>query len=404
MALYAGAGCQPLAIPDCPRSADGTSLQARVLVLDDGERRLALVSLTVIALLRADALRVRAAVAAAAGVPPEAVLVACTHLHSGPATMLPDPSARRALVDRLCAAAAAAARQAASLRPARVGYAVDDLPGVSRVRRIQRYDGSVITLRRAWPQYWGWASDPQTRGPEEPLDDLLTVLRVDTAAGEPLAAVVHFTCHPIPDYFGYAADLVERALAGPPCLVFNGCQGTVDAPFEVPLRGRLQAEQLPILGSILGYRCLELLQRAQTRDGGPVAVAGCPVFLPADAVFLSEPGDKAALYASALAAGGFDTEVQCLRIGDLAFAGLPGEAAVGFGATVEQLSPFGLARAIGLANDEVGYLLPAESRARGGYEADPRLWGLADGQALPILREAVARCFAGLEAVRARPA
>lgn len=381
--LHAGAGAAPLALPDWPQTTDGTSLQARVLVLDDGNTRLALVSLTALCLVRRHADLVRQAVAEAAQVPFDQVLCACTHVHSGPPIFGGDA----ATIERLAKAAGLAATRA-RLQPAQLGYATTHLAGLSRVRRLLRRDGTAITLRRAWPQYWGWVTDPEIIGPEEELDDLLTVLRVDDAQGEPLAAVLHFTCHPIPDFLGYAADLVERT-RGVPCLVLNGCSGSVDTPFEVPLRGKRQGEQLPLLGQVLGHRVLSELARTETRPDVSLAVRSRAIFLPVVNEFLSSPAEKADIWPEALRDGGFHTLVQCLQLGDLALVGLPGEAHVGFGARLAEASPFALTRPVGLANDEVGYLFPPEARARGGYEPDPQYWGVVADEGLEILLAAV---------------
>jgi hypothetical protein len=253
------------------------------------------------------------------------------------------------------------------------------------VRRILRRDGSAVTLRRAWPQYWGWADDPETVGPEEPLDDLLTVLRVEDMDGAPLAAMMHFACHPIPDFFGHAADLVESTVPGVPCLVFNGCSGTVDTPFEVPMRGRTQAEQLPILGDILGYRTLELLARAEASTEPTLAVASRETFLPAHKHFLEAPGFRAQIWPWLLEEGGFPVTVQALRLGEMAWVTTPGEVQHGFGARLAEGSPFPFTRVIGMADQEVGYMLWPESRARGSYEADLDQWAVTAEEALDLL-------------------
>ena len=388
-ALQAGVGVAPLAIPGWAQSGDGTPLLARVLVLDNGTLRLALVSLTCLELMGGAGGIIRARVAAATGLPAAAVFVAATHLHSGPPAIGFERQARQAYVDHLASAAATAARQACDLRPARFGYGTDHLPGISRVRRIRRRDGSVITLRRACPQYWGWATDPETVGPEEPLDDRLTVVRLEDLAGQPFGAVLHFTCHPIPDFFGYAARLVESQMPGLTCLLLNGCLGTVDTPFEVPLRGRTQQAQLPILGDILGYRTLELLARLETQAEVELGRASAPVFLPLDPRFLEHPGDRAALWADAIARGGLETEVQCLRLGELLLAGIPGEPHVGYGRQIERVSPFACSRGVSNVNQSCAYLLPAASRARGGYESDPANWGLVTAQGLVRLTAAL---------------
>ena len=396
--LRAGLGVAPLGLPDWPQTLDGTPLVARCLMLDDGQLRLAIVSLTVLALCPEAVRQVRETVGKAAGIPAAHVMCACTHVHTGPPTLSDDPTVRAGFAPYLCAAAAAAARQAAAAQPVRLGWATDRLRGVSRVRRILRRDGSVITLRRAWPQYWGWATDPETVRPEEALDDVLTVVRIEDAGGQALGAILHFTCHPLPDFVGYAAALVERCTPGAVCLMLNGCLGSVDTPFEVPMRGRTQAEQLPILGDILGYRALELLARAETSEHHPLGVSSREVFLPLDPRFLANPGLRLGLWPEAIRDGGFRTETQCLRIGELALAGIPGEAHVGLGAQLEQASGFSHTRPVGLANGECGYLFPEAARARGGYEADPAMWGVVSGKGVGALLEGLGACLAELRA------
>lgn len=387
MSLSAGAGRAPLGIPGWDCTSDGTPLAVRVLVLDDGHTRLAFVAVTIICLHVELTALIRQAVSEATAAPTENIVVACTHVHSGPGEVFHGaPAAREPLYPYVVQAAADAARQAVPLQPARFGYAAHHVPGVSRVRRMLRRDGSVVTLRRAWPQYWGWADDPETVG-EEPLDDLLTVMRVEAVDGTPLAAVIHFTSHPIPDFFGYAADLVEHAI-GRPCLIFNGCSGTVDTPFEVPMRGRTQQDQLPVLGDILGYRALELLARAETTDDLPLAVASRQTFLPAHNHVLQTPGFRAQLWPSLLQDGGFPVTVQAMRLGDMALVTTPGEVQHGFGARVSDGLPFALTRVIGLADQEVGYVLWPESRARGSYEADLDQWAVTADDALDILLDA----------------
>ena len=152
LTLTAGLGMADLNIPGWPQTTDGTPLVARCLLLDDGATRLVIVSLTVIALRRAEALLVREAVAAASDIPADHVMVACTHVHSGPPTFTGDAELRRATAEAIAAASARAAQQAADVQPARLGVSTDQLAGVSRVRRVLRHDGSVITLRRAWPE------------------------------------------------------------------------------------------------------------------------------------------------------------------------------------------------------------------------------------------------------------
>lgn len=391
--LRAGAGMAPLNIPEMPLSGDGTPLVARCLLLDDGETRVAILSGTWLGLYGQDARQVEGAVCRAADLSADRVMIAATHIHSGPPLFTADAEVRERTVAHLAGAAASAARQALDLRPAHIGVAADHLPGVSRVRRILRRDGSVITLRRAWPQYWDWADDPETVGPEEPLDDLLTVVRVEDERGEIFAAMMHFTSHPIPDFIGYAAALVERTLPGVVCLILNGCLGSVDTPFEVPVRGHTQHDQLPILGDILGYRTLELLARAETSDHATLAACCAPVSLPMQPEFADNRIAEWEMWGDAVESGRFETCVQCLAIGDVALAGIPGEPQVGLGSELADASPFALTRAVGNVGRSCAYLFGPEAHARGGYEVDPEHCTIVSPEALGIVREAAIDCL-----------
>ncbi|MBC8231129.1 hypothetical protein H8E77_16375 [bacterium] len=60
-------------------------LHAKALVLDDGETKVALVVCDLIVLEVEDVNRARQIIETRCGIPPENVMISCTHTHTGPA-------------------------------------------------------------------------------------------------------------------------------------------------------------------------------------------------------------------------------------------------------------------------------------------------------------------------------
>ena len=240
-------------------------LVAQALVLSDGERTAALVTMDLVFAGRDLTDAVRARVRELTGIPPESVLVHATHSHSAPSLSrgsgvagLQDAAGFEAytavLPDLVSGAVFAAHRR---LRPAHVGAAVTHAPGLS-VNRVRH---------------------------ERPVDDAVTVIRVDDTGGAPLAAVVDFTAHPITvggittewdaEYPAPLRAAVEAELPGVECLFVQGCAGDV-APFDDWWFGNWDAsrhsyERRDWLGEKLAEAALEAHARAEPSPDARVA-------------------------------------------------------------------------------------------------------------------------------------
>ncbi|MFM9107533.1 MAG: neutral/alkaline non-lysosomal ceramidase N-terminal domain-containing protein [Chloroflexota bacterium] len=216
---HAGWGAQTHVLPD----GVDADLWATVLVVDDGDARAAFVDLDLVIVSREESDAIRREVAAVIGVEPTAVRVSVSHNHAGPppsawdgATAGVDPL--RAYYESLPAAVAGAARVAASrLAPARVAAGAGR-SGVAVNRRERSLEGRVVT----------------GVNPDGDIDAEVLVVRIDTADGEPLAAIVGYTMHPTtmgptsrlvsPDWPGYLRRAVET-LTGAVCLFAQGATG-----------------------------------------------------------------------------------------------------------------------------------------------------------------------------------
>jgi len=147
-------------------------LTARVLFLTDGFEGALLISADVVGFDTPYSEAIRAAISRRCEVPVEHVMLAATHTHGGPATAAyrnwgrPNDAYRQWLQGRLVELAAKAA---ASPQPVEVGAAYGECAGIAANRVIEG----------------------------GPTDDRVGVVRIDTADGRPLAAMVNYACHPV---------------------------------------------------------------------------------------------------------------------------------------------------------------------------------------------------------------
>jgi hypothetical protein len=375
--------------------ADGVNepLLAQALVLDDGVRRIALVATDLLWMPRHVAEAARRRVAALTGIPAQGVLLNASHNHSAPVLLEPD-SVRAAvrtdgfegyaaaLPDRLAGAVYGAN---ARRQPAAVGGTVGRAPGIS----VNRVD------------------------PRRPVDDAVTVLRVDGEGG-PIAIVVGFACHGTcvggqtlqwnADFPHALRVAVERAHPGAECLFFQACAGDLapldywfgneaPVPHGFPARDRvglaLAAEVRRVLPTIWTGGEVELavesrrvslrrrrlpwsedeLDRVEQRLAGEPEPAYPEAW--SDDVHTATSAQRFPLHYQRGALAMYrdmrrrqdvsvQAEIQALAIGDTAIVGTPFELFSGPGRAVREQSPFRTTLILGYSNDYLGYLPPTE--------------------------------------------
>jgi len=392
--LKAGLGKYVLKVNRKHKTNDNTGMYARCVILETPENKIILISLTLLALVKEQCDCIRSAVAKITRTNSENIIITCTHVHSAPQVMglieKKYNSINSAVTNAVCKAVKSAEK---NLQPARIGYSCCPVDGITRLRRIRMSNGQTYTIRRSVPSTWRIEKKPEFSGVDGILDTQLTVLRIENTHGDPIGCFYNFPCHPIPDFFGYTAELLEKIYSKSfICIPLNGACGNIDTMFDVPVSGKMFDSQLPHLGGILSGNILELMSRIEIQDQTGLLIKNIPVTIPLNSTVTKErKNDPIKWIANAVSRGVFNTSIVKLDIGGMSCIGIPGELASEIGLEIKKIINNSIVCIIGLANDEICYIMPESSWKHGGYETDPKYWGLCDSKAENIIKNAISQ-------------
>jgi hypothetical protein len=339
-------------------------LYARALTIQTEQTTLVLVALDLIGFFRPDVLEVieTLKVSETFRVLNPQIVIASTHTHHGPDTMgLWGPDQKTRGVDEAWMTATKQKivdvihASLSTLKPASVKWTSVHVPGLVK----------------------------NARNPEI-LDDELTLLQFLTEDRRPLATLFNFPCHPevlwdmnpniTSDYVHYLREEVEHQ-TGAPCIFFSGALGGMMTP-DVKDHSFEEAEFMGRKLAVEGLKALSAVS-PQTVDDRPQTAGKEAVNGHLSSVSIEKRIIKAKLtnilYKLAFGRkllpdtrdkkGYVTTEVNLIRIGRLWLATVPGELLPKLGLQLKAWMKEAGAHVtgvIGLANDELGYILPVE--------------------------------------------
>jgi len=363
-------------------------IHARALVLADGAQQAALVVCDTLGFGIPYTQQAKRAIEAATGIPTANIMLAATHTHSAPASVLLHGCDELELdwLASLPAKMAEAVRAAqANLAQVEMLAGHADVPGVARNRR----------------------------DPAGPVDNELRLIVLRRPDGQIQAALLGFSCHAVvlgpnnrlisADFPGAACARTEELLGAPtmylqaPCgdinptnhggdftdVAWSGEQLAQAAARLVATPGAMQPVPCDALSvtsrpltlplnaplefpALLAYRDDRLAKAAEARaDGG---------------LMMAKDAQAMSLWAAGVLKGcctcavshEVQVEIQAIRAGDLTLIGVPGELFVDFEmqATRQARERGKQALVLAYCNGDIGYIPTADSYSRGGYEVD----------------------------------
>jgi hypothetical protein len=315
-----------------------SDLYARALALRLDAQAFVLVVCDLIGLLRPDVEDIRAALAAR-GVQAELV-VACTHTHSGPDTIgLWGPEPTVSGVDAVYMAA---------LKQTIVAVAEEALTFCCPVQ-----------LRWATSRLPGFIANLRTPGL---VDDELTALQFEKPDGEIVAMLLNLACHP--EVLGETSFVISADYASAACQVVEAAVGGMAVHVSGALGGMLSpaitqrdAAGVAAMGRAYAEAALQALALAPLADISQLEMRRIvfdlplanPIFTIAQAIGLVRARDSR---------DHLSTTCSYIDLGPAQLIGIPGELLPRLGFELKAALPGPARVLIGLADDELGYILP----------------------------------------------
>jgi len=364
-------------------------LHARAVMIQKGDRRIAVVALELLGLASEavggmNEFKKRIAAESGHAVTPENLVLACIHSHSAPETLamsdLPQTEPFRQWIGFLAQRIGSAIQSAAgSMRPCNLLVGCQSAPGLATYRRIMTNRG-ILQPHSIRPT-------DIVIGPEGPADDSVHIAAFVDQSGRPVAALVNATAHPVyemvphrrvsPDYPGEMSIELERRHPGLVALFLQGAAGNINSVgISVAGQGAAEARQH-------GQRLADVVDKAlgglRPVGGDELALCWRTVNLPRH----TASGQPAAEPVS--------ITIGAARIGNAAFVFLPGEPFIEIALAIRKASPVSFMQVVGYAEAYIGYIPTDLAFDNGGYECDPAFrwpWVTRVGRGSePIIRQ-----------------
>ena len=399
-------------------------LHARAMAVAAGDDVACIVSVDMIGDAVGFGERARERIHEELGIPPECVMIACTHCHTSPETIgvTGHPVAEEWLHKVADGILEAVTQAVNSLVPERLCVSEQRLEGVSVNRRAPYLTGNSgasslddAQLRRAVMK-----------------DDVLRLAWAQSDEGKASGVLVNFACHAVAvqtrpfisaDYPGLAMAMLEERVGV--SLFTNGADGDINparrngmedvrwtaervawaarAALESPplaawsdvarIRGvtrriRLPRRPMPPVAELERQRAQIEREVAAARDLDPERTPDHP------GRRLYDVNEQLAVAAMPRE---IEAELHALEIGDWLLVGIPGEMVCALGDDIRRAARSHRVWVVGYANGYIGYVVAREAFDIGGYEVRPGRWSILAPGAGEMVRDAAVGVIRAIE-------
>lgn len=383
------------------RHADGVldPLTATAIVFDNGEKRVVIMSVDHLGLNMTRTEELRPKIAEVAETEAEAIHICCTHTHLAPSTYVGSNDEYYAwMAQRMCDVAKLAVND---LAPATLSYTRGRVEDVAFVRRFRMKDGSCRTNPGA--------QNPNIDYPLGTPDEEASLLIIKRE-NAPEIGIVNFQVHPdvisgtkmSADFPYFVRSTYEELVPNSRCMYINGTQGDtnhvdVRRGAKDPMRGGYKRSRY--MGRKIAMAVISNYDLAEPLEGTKIAYAqkyvevrynkGTPDQIPEAEEIMARFREGGIEYALPDVKGMLRTALHAqarriaslkdkpdtrelvlsgIRVGNVAFAGFPGEPFTEMGRGVKKNSKYTLTIPSCATNGYEAYFPTEDAYEYGSYE------------------------------------
>ena len=340
-------------------------LSARIIVFENNDKRLVLVSSDLIGFYGGTAEHMRKVILDEFQLEPSELFLSAIHTHAGPGLTIDKEKGHPnnlEYTERLKVKLIEVIRKASSnMGPVNIGAGIGHSP-VGANRRELTFDSS------------GNSSIRLGRNPYGPTDKEVLVMKMTKPNGRTIAALFDYASHATclggknytisGDVLGLAEQFVEKILGDDVITAgFAGASGNIDPWFRVLPAFNTEPGWIPepvLLGTMLGEEIVHTFRNIEkVSGGGKIATAFITLELP------GKPRSEDTIEKNHPPA---ELNITAARVGDIAFVGIGCEVLTEIGMAIKAASPYKHTFVISHCNGAASYLPPEHLYIEGGYE------------------------------------
>jgi len=207
--------------------------------------------------------------------------------------------------------------------------------------------------------------------PDGPIDEAVSVLRIDKLSGEPKAIFVNYACHGTslgcrnnkisPEWNGHMLEYIEEKIPGVTGIFANGAAGDINPRFVGGLEGyKDNLENTAKLGYEIGQEVVRVYHTIKTVE----PIESKIKLIQKDIVCPRKYQEVMADFKNTT----ITVPTTAVRIDDFVFVGSPLEIFHHIGETIKNSTHVKYPFIVGYCNGYLGYLVTQHSYSEGGYE------------------------------------